>query len=85
MLEVNKIALNRDDDKRISKRDGISTLACRHKSLSWSPILGDITYLIPTIKCLTERIETINPYLIREICIILGVKQLNIERKGKRN
>ena len=41
MLEVNKIALNRDDDKRISKRDGISTLAHRHKSLSWSPILGE--------------------------------------------
>ena len=26
-LEVNKVALNRDDDKRISKEDGISTLA----------------------------------------------------------
>ena len=26
-IEVNKVALNRDDDKRISKRDGISTLA----------------------------------------------------------
>ena len=26
-IEVNKLALNRDDDKRISKRDGISTLA----------------------------------------------------------
>ena len=32
--EVNKVALNRDDDKRISKKDRISTLACRHKSLS---------------------------------------------------
>ena len=27
MLEVNKVALNRDNDKRISKKDGISTLA----------------------------------------------------------
>ena len=36
-IEVNKVALNRDDDKRISKRDGISTLACRHKSLCWNP------------------------------------------------
>ena len=36
-IEVNKVALNRDDDKRISKRDGISTLARRHKSLSWEP------------------------------------------------
>ena len=29
-IEVNKVALNRDDDKRISKLDGISTLAHRH-------------------------------------------------------
>ena len=41
-IEVNKIALNRDDDKRISKKDGISILACGHKSLSWSPILGEL-------------------------------------------
>ena len=40
-IEVNKVALNRDDDKRISERDGISTLARGHKSLSWSPILGE--------------------------------------------
>ena len=33
-IEVNKVALNRDDDKQISKRDGISTLARGHKSLS---------------------------------------------------
>ena len=26
-IEVNKVALNRDDDKRISKRDGFFTLA----------------------------------------------------------
>ena len=26
-IEVNKVTLNRDDDKRISKKDGISTLA----------------------------------------------------------
>ena len=42
-IEVNKIALNRDDDKRISKRDGISTLARGHKSLSWSPIIGELS------------------------------------------
>ena len=30
-IRVNKVALNRDDDKRISKRDGISTLAIGHK------------------------------------------------------
>ena len=42
-IEVNKVTLNRDDDKRISKRDGISTLACGHKSLSWSPILEEVS------------------------------------------
>ena len=44
-IEVNKVALNRDDDKRISKRDGISTLAHGHKSLSWSPILGELSLI----------------------------------------
>ena len=31
-VEVNKVALNRDDDKRIVKKDGISTLAHGHSS-----------------------------------------------------
>ena len=43
MLEVNKVALNRDDDKRISRKDGISTLAHGHKSLSWSPLLRELS------------------------------------------
>ena len=38
-IEVNKVALNRDDNKWISKKDGVSTLAPGHKSLSWNPIL----------------------------------------------
>ena len=42
-IEVNKVALNRDDDKRISKRDEISTLSRGHKSLSWSPILRELS------------------------------------------
>ena len=37
-IEVNKVALNRDDDKRISKKDGISTFARGHKDLIWSPM-----------------------------------------------
>ena len=41
-IEVNKIALNRNDDKQIAKKDRISTLAKGHKSICWSPILGDI-------------------------------------------
>ena len=35
-IEVNKVALNRNDDKWISRKDKISTLAHGHKSLSWS-------------------------------------------------
>ena len=41
-IEVNKVALNRDDDKRIAKKDGISTLARGHKDLSWSSTLGEL-------------------------------------------
>ena len=37
-IKVNKVAPNRDDDKRISKRDRISMFARGHKYLSWSPI-----------------------------------------------
>ena len=38
-IEVNKVALNREDDKRISRKDGISTFVRGHKDLSWSPLL----------------------------------------------
>ena len=41
-LEVNKVALNKDDDNLIAKRDGISTLARGHKDLSWSSTLGEL-------------------------------------------
>ena len=44
-IEVNKVVLNRDDDKRISKKDGISTLARGHKDLSWSPLLGELSLI----------------------------------------
>ena len=44
-IEVNKVGLNRDDDKRISKKDGISTFARGHKDLSWSPILGELSLI----------------------------------------
>ena len=42
-IKVNKVALNRDDDNRISKREGISTFTRGHKDLSWSPILGELS------------------------------------------
>ena len=44
-IEVNKTALNRDDDKRISRKDGISTFARGHKDLSWSPLLGELSLI----------------------------------------
>ena len=44
-IEVNKVTLNRDDDKRISKRDGISTSARGHKDLSWRPLLGELSLI----------------------------------------
>ena len=44
-IEVNKVVLNRDDDKRISKRDGISTFVRGHKDLSWSPLLGELSLI----------------------------------------
>ena len=44
-IEVNKVALNRDDDKRISRKDVISTFARGHKNLSWSPLLGVLSLI----------------------------------------
>ena len=44
-IEVNKVALNRDDDKRISRKDGISTFGRGHKDLSWSPLLGELSLI----------------------------------------
>ena len=45
IIEVNKVALNRDDDKRISKKDRISTFARGHKDLSWSNLLGELSLI----------------------------------------
>ena len=44
-IEVNKVALNRDDDKKISRKDGISTFVRGHKDLSWSPLLGELSLI----------------------------------------
>ena len=44
-IKVNKVALNRDDDKRISKKDRISTFARGHKDLSRSPLLGELSLI----------------------------------------
>ena len=42
-VEVNKVALNRDDDKRIAKKDGVSALVRGHKSLCWNSLLGEVS------------------------------------------
>ena len=42
-VEVNKVALNRNDDKRIAKKDGVSTLVHGHKSLCWNSLLGEVS------------------------------------------
>ena len=39
-LRSKRVALNRDDDKRISRKDGIFTLGRGHRDVSWSPLLG---------------------------------------------
>ena len=44
-IEVNKVALNRDDDKRTPRKDAISTFARSHKDLSWSLILGELSLI----------------------------------------
>ena len=44
-IKVNKVALNRDDDKRISRKDGISKFARGHKDLSWSPLIGVLSLI----------------------------------------
>ena len=44
-IEVNKVALNRDDDNRISRKDRISTFVRGHKDLSWSPLLGVLSLI----------------------------------------
>ena len=41
-LKVNKVALNKNKDKCIVKKDGISTLARGYKDLSWSPTVGEL-------------------------------------------
>ena len=42
-VEVNKVALNRDDSKSIAKKDGVSTLARGQNSLCWNSLLGFIS------------------------------------------
>ena len=44
-IVVNKVALNQDDDKRMSRKDRISTFARGHKDLSWSPLLGELSLI----------------------------------------
>ena len=78
-IEVNKVALNRDDDKQIIKRDGISTFARGLKNLSWSPILGEllrIEYLSIWINItIPERNQEATLYL-QELASALPIRML---------
>ena len=40
-----KVTLNRDDDKKISKKDGISTFVRGHKDLSRSALFGVLSHI----------------------------------------
>ena len=42
-VEVNKVALSRDDDKQIAKKDRISTLPRGHNSLCWNSLLEEVS------------------------------------------
>ena len=42
-IEVNEVALNRYDNKRISRKDGVFTFVRGHKDLSWSPLLEELS------------------------------------------
>ena len=44
-IEVNKVTLNRDDDKWTPRKNGISTFARGHKDLSSSPVLGELSLI----------------------------------------
>ena len=71
-IEVNKVALNRDDDKRISKKDGISTFSRGHKDLSWSPILGDRIFtfyvkIFTTYKMEVLKLKEFNPDKLKAV------------------
>ena len=44
-VKVNKVTLNRDDDKRIVKKDGIGTFARAHRDLCWNSRLGEVSLI----------------------------------------
>ena len=44
-IEVNKVALKRDDDKRIPRKDRISIFVRGHKDLSCSLLLGVLSLI----------------------------------------
>ena len=44
-IKVNKVALNRDDHKRMSRKDWISTFTRDQENLSWSPLLGVLSLI----------------------------------------
>ena len=82
-IEVNKVALNQDDDKRISKKDGVSTLARRHKSLSWRPLLGEVslrqeTLPMDNVSTIPEQEATLYPLELTATLLIQMLSQVHL-------
>ena len=59
-VKLNKVALNRNDDKRIVKKDGIITLASCPKSLGWTLLSGSICKLEACNSFVTKLNESHN-------------------------
>ena len=61
-VKVNKVALNRDNDKRIVKKDGIGTFAGGHKSLCWTLRLGEVSLRSYHTSCLSQLVTVCEVY-----------------------
>ena len=44
-VHTTEVTLKRDDNKRISRKNGISTFTRGHKDLSWIPLLGELSLI----------------------------------------
>ena len=85
MTEVNKVALNKNEDKQIAKKDGISTLARGHKFLCWSPLLWEVSLSWETLpmgnistnsECNQE--EALYPQELTSALLIPMLSQVNL-------
>ena len=72
-IEVNKVTLNRDDEKQIIKKDGISTFARGHKDLSSENYRLDRIFTFSVIFFTTYKLAlTIKEFEINELKARIG-------------